>query len=138
MQPHDPPEVVAVDVMAAQPTRADSSLISQLDAQRATPLPGVAYVVRVQLKVQPAATSHGWALYVGDFRVPKYWVYRQGIYFKVFDPRFFDDHAGEPVRFSLDGSEFVDTGLRLGASPFAGSVHPGSSTLLPKQDDLLG
>jgi hypothetical protein len=36
-----------------------------------------------------------------------------GIYFKVFDPQFFQDHQGQSLRFSQNGTEFTDTGLKL-------------------------
>jgi len=136
MQPINPPEAIAVEVVPAQATQADSALIAQLDAQLGTSLPGVAYIVKVQLKVMPEATSQGWALYIGDFRVPKYWAFRSGIYFKVFDPRFFEEHGGAKLRFSQDGTEFVDTGLKLGAPPAAHARGRGAGQL-PRQDDLL-
>ena len=51
--------------------------------------PPVAYVVKVKLKSKLPATSLGWALYVSDVRIPKYWEYEDGIYFTVVDPNFF-------------------------------------------------
>ena len=43
----------------------------------------------------------GWALYVGEERIPKYFEYPGGIYFTTADPKFFADHRGKPLRFSL-------------------------------------
>jgi hypothetical protein len=128
------PQAVAVEVAAAQPTESDSALISQMDAQGSAPLPGVAYLVKVKLKKVPQATSQGWALYVGDLRIPKYWAYEQGIYFKVFDPGFFEEHKGGKLRFSQDGSTFTDTGLKLG-EPAA--KRSRAAAQLPQQDELL-
>ena len=107
------PKAVAVEVVATQPTDADRAAIAHLSARDGTALPPVAHVVKVRLKSMPPVTSRGWALYVNDFRIPKYWEYKDGIYFKVFDPQFFLDHQGEHLRFSQDGTDFVDTGLRL-------------------------
>jgi hypothetical protein len=131
-----PPEATGVDVVPAQPTQADRDAIAFLSAQANRALPGAAYLVLVELKVIPPATSQGWALYVGDFRVPKYWQYKDGIYFKVFDPEFFVEHKGERLRFSQDETQFIDTGLKLAAQA-AVSRTSAKARALPRQDDVL-
>lgn len=137
MQASTPPQAVAVEVIAAQATEADSAMVAQLSADAAKPLPGVAYVVKVQLKALPEATSQGWALYVDELRIPKYWAYSQGIYFKVFDPQFFADHKGGKLRFSQNGSDFTDTGLNLAALEVPAKKSARAATRLPLQDEVL-
>src|SRR5262245_6794587 len=100
MQPSTPPKAVAVEVVAAQPTEADRSAIAHLSERDKKSLPPVTYLVKIRFDTMPPATSHGLALYVGDVRIPKYWAYKDGIYFKVFDPQFLHDHQGKPLRFS--------------------------------------
>jgi hypothetical protein len=132
------PKAVAVEVVATQPTDADRAAIARLSTHDGMALAPVAYVVKVRLKSMPPITSRGWALYVDDLRIPKYWQYREGIYFKVFDPQFFLDHQGDRLRFSRDGSDFVDTGLRL--SRPASRAKKGSrraAAKLPLQADVL-
>lgn len=132
------PKAVAVEVVATQPTDADRAAIAHLSTRDGMALAPVAYVVKVRLKSMPPITSRGWALYVDDLRIPKYWQYREGIYFKVFDPQFFLDHQGGRLRFSQDGSDFVDTGLRL--SRPASRAKKGSqraAAKLPLQADVL-
>jgi hypothetical protein len=137
MKPPAPPKAVAVEVVAAQPTHADRSLVAQLAAERGAPLPAVAYVVKVALSSVPEATSSGWGLYVGDLRIPKYWQYPQGIYFKVFDPQFFADHEGGKLRFSQDGATFADTGLKLTAPARPKGQRARSAATLPLQEEVL-
>lgn len=132
-----PPKAVAVEVVAAQPTHADRSLVAQLGAERGVPLVAVAYVVKVALSSVPEATSSGWALYVDDLRIPKYWEYPRGIYFKVFDPQFFADHAGGKLRFSQDGATFTDTGLKLAAPRRPAKPGARGAAKLPSQDEVL-
>ena len=72
MQPPAPPKITAVEVVAAQPTEADSAAIAQLSAETNRSLPQVAYVVKVRLKTKPPVTSMAWALYVNDMLIPKY------------------------------------------------------------------
>jgi hypothetical protein len=132
------PKAVAIEVVATQPTDADRAAIAHLSTRDGRGLAPVAYVVKVRLKSMPPITSRGWALYVDDLRIPKYWQYREGIYFKVFDPQFFLDHQGGRLRFSQDGSDFVDTGLRL--SRPASRAKKGSrraAAKLPLQADVL-
>ena len=115
MQPSTPPKAIAVEVVPTHATEADSAIIAQLNASERKSLAQVVYVVKIHLEAVPQATSRGWALYVSDLRIPKYWEYKDGIYFKVFDPQFFQDHKGQPLRFSENGTDFIDTGLKLDA-----------------------
>ena len=115
MQPPKPPKITAVEVVPAQPTEADSAKIAYLSAQSNRSLPQFVHVVKVELKTKPPATSMAWALYVGDELIPKYWEYDEGIYFTVLDPQFLADHKGERLRFTMDGVQFHDTGIKLPA-----------------------
>jgi hypothetical protein len=36
----------------------------------------VTYLVKIKVGDMPAVTSQGWALYVMDERIPKYWAYQ--------------------------------------------------------------
>ena len=131
MPPASPPKAVAVEVVAAQPTDADRAAIAHLSTRDRKSVAPVTYLVKVRLETMPEATSQGWALYIGDFRVPKYWATRDGIYFKVFDPEFFEEHQGERLRFSQNGIDFIDTGLALIAPPSHDAAR------LPLQDEVL-
>ena len=116
MQAPAPPKISGVEVVAAQPTQAESAKIAQLSAETNRSLPEVAYVVKVRLKTKPPVTSMAWALYVNGVLIPKYWEYDEGIYFTVLDPQFFVDHKGKRLRFSQNGVDFHDTGMKLPAA----------------------
>ena len=144
MQPPKPPKVTAVEAIAAQPTEADSAAITHLSAELNRALPQVVYVVKVRLKTKPPATSMAWALYVNDVLIPKYWEYEEGIYFTVLDPQFFADHKGKRLRFSQNGVDFHDTGMKLPAptapavaTKSKGKAAKSKTTRLPLQTDVL-
>jgi hypothetical protein len=144
MQPPKPPKITAVEVIAAQPTEADSAAIAHLSAESNRPLPQVVNVVKVRLKTKLPATSMAWALYVNDLLIPKYWEYKEGIYFTVLDPQFFADHKGKRLRFSQNGVDFHDTGVKLPApaAPAAASkskskAAKSKTARLPLQADVL-
>ena len=124
MQPA-PPKITDVEVVAAQPTDADSAAIARLSAESNRSLSPVVYVVKVRLKNKPQPASMAWALYVNDVLIPKYWEYDEGIYFTVLEPRFFDDHKGKRLRFSQNGLDYYDTGVKLTA-PKSPPVESGS------------
>jgi len=143
MQPPKPPKVTAVEVIAAQPTDADSAAIAHLSAETNRPLPQVVHVVKVRLKTKPPATSMAWALYVNDVLIPKYWEYAEGIYFTVLDPQFFAEHKGQRLLFSQNGVDFYDTGIKLpaptapAASKAKGKAAKSKTKQLPLQSDVL-
>ncbi|HXO70166.1 MAG TPA: hypothetical protein VN838_14480 [Bradyrhizobium sp.] len=130
MQPPKPPQIAAIDVVSAHPAQADSMALTHLSAHAEASRPPVAYVVKVKLKSRLPATSLGWALYVSDVRIPKYWEYEDGIYFTVIDPNFFAEHKGERLRFSHDGVEFHDTGIKLPGAPSSATAVADVSTAL--------
>ena len=123
MPPASPPKAVAVEVVAAQPTDADRAAIAHLSARDRKSVAPVTYLVKVRFETMPEATSQGWALYIGDFRVPKYWATQDGIYFKVFDPQFFEEHQGEPLRFSQN----APTCLKVSSSFLASAAAAAPS-----------
>ncbi len=137
MPPSSPPKAVAVEVVPAQPTEADRAAIAHLSARAGKPLPEIAYLVKIRLETIPEATAQGWALYIGDFRVPKYWAYKHGIYFKVFDSHFFEDHRGQPLRLSQNGTDFTETGLKLAVPHLDVRQLTKQVAKLPLQDDAL-
>ncbi len=138
MQPPSPPKITAVEVVAAQPTEAESAAIAHLSAEANKALPPVAHLVKIRLKTKPPVTSMAWALYVNDVLIPKYWEYKDGIYFTVLDPQFFADHKGKRLRFSQNGTDFYDTGFKLSAPPAAAvSKSKRKAERLPLQAEVL-
>jgi len=131
------PKVVAVEVVPARPTETDRTMIAQLAAEAKRPIPETAFIVKIRLETIPPATGQGWALYVGDTRIPKYWEYPGGIYFKVLDEEFLADHQGQRLRFSENGEDFIETGVklpRLGARPVK---RVADARRLPPQSEVL-
>jgi len=124
----EPPKIAAVEVVAAQPTEADRAATAHLGAAE----PKAVYVVKVKLKAKPPVTSMAWALYVNDELVSKYWEYADGIYFTVSDPQFFTRHRGKQLRFSQNGTDFFDTGVKLTAP----AASPAAAKL-PLQSEVL-
>ena len=55
----------------------------------------------------------------------------------MFDPQFFAEHKGKPIRFSLNDTEFVKTRLKLTAPKTAKTKGGRTATRLPAQEDVL-
>ena len=139
MSPMTPPapKAVAVEVVAARPSEADRSAIRHMSAQLNRPIRDEVYLVKVRLEALPPATGLAWALYLDDYRVPKYFAYKDGVYFKVHDPQFLAEHEGQSLRFSLNGTQFVDTGLRLEKTRAVVEAAAQAKVPLPEQADVL-
>ena len=131
------PRVISAEVVATRPTAADTAMIAGLAADAGIPLREVAYLVKIRLKEIPAATGLGWALYAGEMRIPKYWEYPGGIYFKVLDPQFLVEHRGKPLRFSQNGQDFVDTGVKLPGPGAPAGKRGAGLPALARQEDVL-
>jgi hypothetical protein len=109
----EPPKIAAVEVVPAQPTEADRAAIAHMGLKE----PKAVYVVKVRLKAKLPVTSMAWALYVGDERVSKYWEYKDGIYFVVFDPQFFVAHKGKRLRLSQNDTPTSSTPMQSSRRP---------------------
>jgi hypothetical protein len=131
------PKAVAVEVVAARPSEADRATIRHISTQERRPLRDEVYLVKVRLEALPPPTAIGWALYLDDYRLPKYWTYPHGVYFKVHDPKFLAEHEGQSLRFSTNGTEFVDTGLKLEKTRPVVEAAARGATPLPEQADAL-
>jgi hypothetical protein len=137
MVPPTPPKAVGVEVIAAQATEPDRAVIAHLSARDGKTLAPVVYLVKLRFETMPPPGSSGWALYVDKHRIPKYWAHKDGIYFKVHDPQFFTDHKGQELRFSLNDTTFIDTGLKLELPVAEASKAAGEPSKLPLQADAL-
>lgn len=134
------PKVGEVDVVAAQPKSADLERMDYAKGALETAAEPMTYVVKIELSDSPVLYGgQGLFLFVGDYRVEKYTGYPGGIYFKVYDPEFFEAHAGEEIRFSRDGGKtFIDTGKKLPAPAAKKTGALESLDDLPTQEEILG
>lgn len=140
MIPFTYPEVTRVEVLATQPIPADIRSIQYLQANGNTALIEVTYLVKINLSRAPVVTSRGLGLYVDGYRIRRYSAFPGGIYFKIFDPRFFEEYAGKKIFFSADGVTMHDSGYQLPARAEnvpAGANSALESTTLPTQEQVL-
>ncbi|MFI5455205.1 MAG: hypothetical protein ACHRXM_07100 [Isosphaerales bacterium] len=135
--PPPAPKAVAVEVVAARPSEADRATITHISNQERRPLRDEVYLVKIRLEALPPPAAIGWALYLKDYRVPKYWAYKHGVYFKVHDPQFLTEHEGQTLRFSTNGTDFVDTDLKLEKTKPVVEAAALGATPLPEQADAL-
>lgn len=116
---NDPASFVftGIDVVPARPGRADLRNLAWLRGTEPSPVPEQVYVVRIHVEGDLPTTGAGLELYLGDYRVRKFNPREGGLWFKVFNPRFFRKHAGRAVRVAVEGQAPRDTGLVLPELP---------------------
>ncbi|MGH8547421.1 MAG: hypothetical protein ACRERU_02225 [Methylococcales bacterium] len=98
------------------------------------------YIVKLYIDDwSPFYTSRGYRLFIGENEIKKYAGFRHGLFFKVYDPDFLAENVGKMIRFSVDGVDFSDTGVRLpdhsvGVLAAASLTDDGG---LPTQEQVL-
>ncbi|MBD2156725.1 hypothetical protein [Leptolyngbya sp. FACHB-16] len=128
-----PINITSIQIVAVQPELADAKRLDFLRANEDVSIGNHYYIVKVYLENRFAASPVLPHLYIGSEEIPMYTGFKSGLYFKVYNPKFFDEHAGESFCFSLDGQTFLDTGVKLPEKPQAISTVPrmDSSTRIP-------
>jgi hypothetical protein len=133
------PEVTNLQVVATQPKSADLRNIEFMQATENTTLDRITYIVKINLSNKPQVTSRGFSIYLGDYRINKYSEFPGGIYFKVYNPRFFAEHTGKKLLFSTSGMTFHDSGYQLPsrAENARESFMIENLNALPTQEEVL-
>ena len=122
-------KVSSVELVAVRPEGHDLERVRFLrgQAQVAAPPREAMFVAKVTMPVRPVVTSEAFELYVGDTQVEKYFGYRNGVYFKIYDTSFLAKHSGAPIRIGIPGVGKVETGVR-----FPGGGGPRPETTAPE------
>lgn len=89
----------AYHVRLAQP-------FSRLDANGEKLTSTEAYVVRLKVS-EPGFWGEKVDFFVGDYRIPEYGSWAEGIYFKVYDPAVFDALRGGELRYRIGDGPVV-------------------------------
>jgi hypothetical protein len=134
----------SIQVAAVRPEPADSRRLEFLRNDRGVPAEDHYFIVKLFLARPLPRVAEATRLFVGDEEVAKYHGFAGGIFFKVYDPGFFDRHEGQPISFSLDDVR-VDTGVKMPgrpAPPTAAAATEDSSTAaagprLPTKAEVL-
>lgn len=133
------PTVKEIEVVGTQPKPADLRRMAFIESVANIAITPVTYVVKIELEDADAGYSgRGFNVYVGNERIEKYAGYKDGIYFKINDPRFFEEHAGDEIRLSFDDETVVDTGKTLQTEAVASTADALSfNAELPTQEQVL-
>ena len=124
------PQVTQVEVVATQPQPADLRVLEHLNTTQANHLNNITYIVKINLSSPMPATSAGVVLSVGDYRISRYSAFPGGIYFKIHDPHFFEEHGGEAIQLSIAGMAPQPTGYQLPTS--ANNLPPADESITPR------
>ncbi|WP_089718997.1 hypothetical protein [Candidatus Entotheonella palauensis] len=120
--------VTSATVTAVRPERADRRRLDHLRSTSNTAVEDHYFIVKLYLESQLPAIADAIRLYVGQEEIPKYNGFIGGLYFRVYDPGFFEQHSGEAIYVSFDGSTRIDTGVVLPRRP-AGQARRTAATL---------
>ena len=131
------PHVREVQIVPVQPEAAERRTLDFRRRQDAVELEDMVFLVKIYLEQPLKPTGAGYALYLGDDRVQKYSAFKGGLYFNVYDPRFLQQRAGAPIRFTIDDRDFIDTGVRLPALQIPGATEFRALSAMKRDDRRL-
>lgn len=133
------PEITNVEVIPTQPKPADVRSIEYIQTTNNITLDNVTYIVKISLKNPLPVTSQGFTLFLDNYRVSKYFQFPGGIYFKVYDPNFLTERAGNKLLFSIPGVGVRDTGYQLpdNSTSLVETIGTRSTSILPTQEEVL-
>ena len=134
------PKISSVKVVSVRPESMDKKRLQFAYQGRNEATPNAMFLVKIYFQEGMLATGQGAALYIGDRWVRKYTAFPGGIFFNVYEPDFFETHAGSMIRFSTDHEKFYDTNMRLPARPRATSAEGATvvaDTSLPSKAEAL-
>lgn len=131
--------VEKVELHAARPEAADVRKLEHLRAEGAAAIPDVSYIIKVYIQNLPPPGGSGYALYVGDREVRKYAQFKNGIFFKVTDPKLLASYRGKKIRFRrTPEGEFIETNVIFpAAAAERGLTEDARSRELPTQEEVL-
>ncbi len=121
-------KVTSATVTAVQPERADVRRLDYLRTTSNAAVESYYHIVKLYLQDPLPEAADAMQLFVGEEDIPKYNGFIGGLYFKVYDPGFFERHTGDTIYVSLDGATRVDTGAVLPQRP-AGRAGRAAPTL---------
>jgi hypothetical protein len=133
------PAVTGIEIVPFQPREVDRLYLASLSRRRSTPLPPVAYLVKIAFEQPFRFGADGLDVFVGDEAIRRgYGMFPGGIFLLVHDPDFLRRHGGDAIAFTTDGVTRHDTGARLPNQ--AVDARPASNAAaqpLPSFDDAV-
>ena len=142
MTPQSAPVVEGIDIVKARPEHNDVRSLDAIQTRESVSLEPSVWMVVLSLDHVPEPTGSLLRLYLDDYWVQKYWAFSGGIYFKVYNPRFFTKHGGKTFRFVSESGSVYETSQRLpDRAPEQAARRPAAladtARELPSQREVL-
>ena len=134
--------VTSVEAISIQPEQADMKKLTYLRTHMKRSMDDAYTIVKLFLSEPLPMGAESPRLYVGDEEIMKYGGFAGGIYFKVYDPQFFEQHSGDAIYSSTDGYTLLDTGHTLPLAPSSPTTEDVATVVqaksLPTKREMLG
>ena len=109
--------MIYIESIDVSPFKAEaSSDIAKLNHVRSKEPAGhptIGFMVRLTIKGELPTDGMGMNLYLDDYKVRKYSQCRDGIFFKVYNPRFLKKHSGKAISYEVGGRGKIETGIKF-------------------------
>lgn len=105
--------IKAIEILPTVTLEEDVENINFINSVEAGFIEKTTYIVKIWLKEELPFSGISIDLYFNEYKVRKYFEFKGGIYFKVFNPRFFDKHSNKKIYFVIGNSEVIETEFKL-------------------------
>ena len=102
-----------IEIIPTQTLPEDSQNIAYLNSIEPNNINEATYVVKIWFANNVPVTNISIDLLFNEYKVRKYFEFDGGIYFKVFNPRFFEKHSNKKIFFLVGNIELVETGWKF-------------------------
>lgn len=144
-------KVISIHVTAVRPDVADTRQLNYLRTERNIAVEDHYYIVKLYLDQPLPVGAELLRLFVGGEEIMKYYGFSGGLFFKLYDPTFFEKNRDAPVFFSFGGVRFAPGAtmpakplpqphvrlLAIAGQPADSSLATGEGSQLPTKAEVL-
>ncbi len=129
----------SIEVLPVKAETVDINNMNYIRENESTHFPDVAFLVKLNVSGELPSNSMGLQLSFDDYSVRKYNQHKNGIFFKVYNPRFLTKHSGKKIYFSTGGSDKQATGITFPDIPNQSAIDKliESANEIPLAEKLL-
>jgi len=103
----------SIEVLPVKAETVDIRNMDYIRSNESTDFPNVTFLVKLNIAGEIPHDSCGIDLYIDDYNVKKFNQWNNGVFFKVYNPRFLTKHSGKEIFYSIGGNKKKSTGINF-------------------------
>jgi len=103
----------SIEVLPVKAEKIDIRNMDYIRTNESTEFPNVAFLVKFKISGELPNDSCGIDLFIDDYTIKKFNQWQNGVFFKVYNPRFLTKHSGKEIFYSVGGNKKQTTGIKF-------------------------